>query len=58
MQECSTVLHEAATDCICSALYCAEDLVKYQSLAQSMFEGVKTLMDPYHLAVAEENLDK
>ncbi|KAK7108377.1 transportin-3-like isoform X2 [Littorina saxatilis] len=56
--DCPNTLHEAATDCICSALYCAEDLAKYHQLAHSMFEGVQTLLEPYHMAVAEDNTDK
>ncbi|KAK7492007.1 hypothetical protein BaRGS_00016671 [Batillaria attramentaria] len=57
-RDCPAPLHEAATDCICSALYCAEDLTKFQQLAHSMFEGVQTLMEPYHMAVAEDDSDK
>ncbi|XP_025097718.1 transportin-3-like isoform X1 [Pomacea canaliculata] len=57
-RDCPALLHEAATDCICSALYCAEDLSKYSQLAQRMFEGAQTLLEPYHMAVAEEDSDK
>uniref|UniRef100_A0A8C6YID0 Transportin 3 n=1 Tax=Naja naja TaxID=35670 RepID=A0A8C6YID0_NAJNA len=40
----SSNLHEAASDCICSALY--------------LFQGVLTLETAYHMAVAREDLDK
>lgn len=56
--DCPSSLHEAAADCICAALYCAEDLSKYQQLAQSMFEGVQSLLEPYHMAVAQDDTDK
>ena len=35
-----------------------QDLAKYHQLAQSMFEGVQTLLEPYHMAVAEGDTDK
>ncbi|CAH1799403.1 unnamed protein product [Owenia fusiformis] len=56
--KCSSEVHEAATDCICSALYISENLAKYRLLAQALFQGVQTLPDAYHVSVAEEDIDK
>ncbi|KAL5010143.1 hypothetical protein ScPMuIL_012448 [Solemya velum] len=56
--DCPSMLHEAATDCICSALYCAEDLDKNLTLAETLFQGVLSLLDAYHMSVAEEDTDK
>lgn len=53
-----SILHEAAADCICAALYCAEDLAKYNQLAESLFVGVKMLAVPYHNALIEGDTDK
>ncbi|XP_041351282.1 transportin-3-like [Gigantopelta aegis] len=57
-RECPSQLHETASDCICAALYCAEDLEKQQLLAQILFDGVQTLPDSYHWSVADEDSDK
>ncbi|XP_066264625.1 transportin-3-like isoform X2 [Branchiostoma lanceolatum] len=51
-------VHEAACDCICSALYVAEDITRYESLANCLFQGVISLSEPYHLSVAQEDIDK
>ncbi|CAG5115054.1 unnamed protein product [Candidula unifasciata] len=55
---CPAFLHEAATDCVCSALYCSEDLEKFQELAQKLFQGVMTLVPAYHQADKHEESDK
>ncbi|RUS92156.1 hypothetical protein EGW08_000009 [Elysia chlorotica] len=55
---CPAFLHEAATDCICSALYTAEDLEQYGELAQRLFQGVMTLVPAYHQADKDEESDK
>ncbi|XP_046572522.1 transportin-3-like [Haliotis rubra] len=57
-RECPSHLHEAATDCVCSALYCTESLSKNPAMAQHLFEGVLTLPTAYHLSVADEDSDK
>ncbi|XP_059139993.1 transportin-3-like isoform X2 [Physella acuta] len=55
---CPAFLHEAATDCICSALYCSEDLENYLELAHRLFQGVMTLVPAYHQADKDEESDK
>ncbi|XP_069128619.1 transportin-3-like [Argopecten irradians] len=57
-QDCPSVLHEAATDCICSALYCADDLRKHLQLAEALYHGSLTLQEAYHMTVALEDTDK
>eukprot|EP00062_Callorhinchus_milii_P024425 gi/632984318/ref/XP_007909082.1/ PREDICTED: transportin-3 [Callorhinchus milii] len=54
----STNLHEAACDCICSALYAIENVESTLPLALHLFQGVLTLESAYHMAVAREDLDK
>ncbi|CAB1333812.1 unnamed protein product [Coregonus sp. 'balchen'] len=56
--ETSTNLHEAASDCVCSALYAIENVDTHMSLALQLFQGVLTLETAYHMAVAREDLDK
>ncbi|KAK3097484.1 hypothetical protein FSP39_010037 [Pinctada imbricata] len=56
--QCSNSLHEAASDCICSALYCCEDLEKHMQLATAFYHGVLTLPEAYHMSVAMEDMDK
>ncbi|XP_071133816.1 transportin-3-like [Mytilus galloprovincialis] len=56
--ECPASLHEAATDCICSALYSVEDLKSHLRLAEALYNGVKTLPDAYHMSVALDDTDK
>lgn len=54
----STNLHEAAADCVCSALYAIENVEANMTLALQLFRGVLTLETAYHMAVAREDLDK
>uniref|UniRef100_A0A8D3E5S5 Transportin-3 n=1 Tax=Scophthalmus maximus TaxID=52904 RepID=A0A8D3E5S5_SCOMX len=54
----STNLHEAASDCVCSALYAIENVDTNMALALQLFQGVLTLETAYHMAVAREDLDK
>ncbi|XP_064417249.1 transportin-3 isoform X2 [Latimeria chalumnae] len=54
----STNLHEAASDCICSALFAIENVESNLPLAFQLFRGVLTLETAYHMAVAREDLDK
>ncbi|KAJ8373759.1 hypothetical protein SKAU_G00043390 [Synaphobranchus kaupii] len=56
--ETSTNLHEAASDCVCSALYAIENVDANMALAMQLFQGVLTLETAYHMAVAREDLDK
>lgn len=56
--ETSTNLHEAASDCVCSALYAIENVDTNMPLALQLFQGVVTLETAYHMAVAREDLDK
>uniref|UniRef100_A0A4X2K2B4 Transportin 3 n=1 Tax=Vombatus ursinus TaxID=29139 RepID=A0A4X2K2B4_VOMUR len=54
----SSNLHEAASDCVCSALYAIENVETSLPLALQLFQGVLTLEAAYHMAVAREDLDK
>nr|XP_061809308.1 transportin-3 isoform X4 [Nerophis lumbriciformis] len=54
----SSNLHEAAADCVCSALYAIENVETNATLALQLFRGVLTLETAYHMAVAREDLDK
>ena len=54
----SPSLYESACDCICAALYVAEDLSRYGELVQLLFEGTHSLREAYHNAVAQEDTDK
>ncbi|KAA0720943.1 Transportin-3 Importin-12 [Triplophysa tibetana] len=56
--ETSTNLHEAVSDCVCSALYAIENVTTNMPLALQLFQGVLTLETAYHMAVAREDLDK
>uniref|UniRef100_A0A3P8NTW6 Transportin-3 n=1 Tax=Astatotilapia calliptera TaxID=8154 RepID=A0A3P8NTW6_ASTCA len=56
--ETSTNLHEASSDCVCSALYAIENVETNVALALQLFQGVLTLETAYHMAVAREDLDK
>ncbi|XP_028809640.1 transportin-3 isoform X2 [Denticeps clupeoides] len=56
--ETPTNLHEAASDCVCSALYAIENVDTHLPLALQLFQGVLTLETAYHMAVAREDLDK
>ncbi|XP_064600886.1 LOW QUALITY PROTEIN: transportin-3-like [Liolophura sinensis] len=56
--QCTSSLHEAATDCICNALYCAEDITNNLPLAELLLQGVLSLVEGYQMSVAEEDMDK
>ncbi|XP_077120495.1 transportin-3 isoform X1 [Ranitomeya variabilis] len=51
-------LHEAASDCVCSALYAIENIEIHLNLGRQLFQGVLTLEPAYHMAVAREDMDK
>ncbi|XP_012941104.1 transportin-3 [Aplysia californica] len=55
---CPPFLHEAATDCICAALYCTEGMEQYQELSQRLSQGVLSLVPAYHQADKDEASDK
>lgn len=57
-KDCTSTIHEAASDCICSALYCVEEIDKHQLMAEGLYQAVLTLPDAYHMSVAEEDIDK
>ncbi|CAJ0961556.1 unnamed protein product [Ranitomeya imitator] len=50
-------LHEAASDCVCSALYAIENVEIHLNLGRQLFQGVLTLEPAYHMAVAREDMD-
>lgn len=49
-------LHEIATDCVCSAMIMLE-AERIPTLAEVLFAGVLQLGDPYHMAVALEDIN-
>lgn len=52
-------LHEAATDCICSALVLVEDFrEQHGNLTQFLCHGVHSLLNSYHMSVAQEDPEK
>ena len=53
-----STLHEAATDCVCSALYAAEDVARHSDLIILLFHGTHSLRSAYHYAAAQEDTDK
>eukprot|EP00105_Crassostrea_gigas_P004006 XP_011417072.1 PREDICTED: transportin-3 isoform X1 [Crassostrea gigas] len=55
---CPNMLHEAAADCIVSALYSCYNCQEQLLLSQKLYQGVVTLMEPYHMSVAMEDTDK
>ncbi|KAG7276627.1 hypothetical protein CRUP_025851 [Coryphaenoides rupestris] len=55
--ETSTNLHEAASDCVCSALYAIESVDTNVALAMQLFQGVLTLETAYHMALCETFLE-
>ncbi|XP_060585985.1 transportin-3-like, partial [Ruditapes philippinarum] len=57
-KECNSNLHEAATDCVCNALYCVEEIDSHPAMAQALFMSVLDLTEAFHQSVAEEDIDK
>lgn len=51
-------LHEAATDCLCAALYKCEDLKTYGKLAESLFGNVIALHQSYAVCAAQSDTDR
>lgn len=52
-------VHETASDCICNALMLlGQHSSQTQVLAQVLVQGVYSLVEPYHLSVAHEDLDR
>ena len=52
------MLHEAASDCVCSALYAMEDIEEHLSLAEMLYRGIIQLPESYAMVVAAEDVDK
>ena len=52
------MLHEAASDCVCSALYAMEDIEEHLSLAETLYRGIIQLPESYAMVVAAEDVDK
>ncbi|XP_071476765.1 LOW QUALITY PROTEIN: transportin-3-like [Diadema antillarum] len=53
-----SMLHEAAGDCLCAALYSMEDVEEHLALAKVLYQGIILLPEAYAMAVAEEDVDK
>ncbi|XP_033102078.1 transportin-3-like [Anneissia japonica] len=53
-----SMLHEAASDNVVAALYSMEDIEEHPELAHALYQGVMQLHEAYHMAVAEEDIDK
>ena len=51
-------LYEAATDCICAALFVCEDVDKYESLATFLQQQVEYLLEVFQAAVDMEDTDR
>lgn len=51
----SPLLHEAAADCVCALLQCLEDNNNQQEIEMRLLNGVLSLEQPFHLAVAHED---
>lgn len=51
-------LYEAASDCICSALYMCEDSPSYYSLAQVLQVEVQKLQSDFQSAVQSEDVNR
>ncbi|KAJ8032102.1 Transportin-3 [Holothuria leucospilota] len=52
------MLHEAASDCLCAALYGMEDIEDHMTLATTLFQGTMELPQAYHMTVAADDVDK
>lgn len=54
----SSSLHQAATDCVCYALYVVDDIDKNSDLVHQLFTKTLELRQPYLNATANEDTDK
>uniref|UniRef100_A0A1E1XKR9 Transportin-3 n=1 Tax=Amblyomma sculptum TaxID=1581419 RepID=A0A1E1XKR9_AMBSC len=55
----SSSVHETATDCICNALILLGQRASQETaLAQILMQGVYSLVDAYHMSVAQEDQDR
>lgn len=54
----SNLLYEAACDCVCAALYTAQDINRNSELISTLFHGIHKLRETFHSAVAHEDTDK
>lgn len=56
--EAGAMVHEAACECVCAALYACEDVSRHRDLIMVLFKGCHQLKDTFHVAVAHEDTDK
>ena len=56
--KCQSQLHEAASDCLISALVKCEDMGRYGHLAQVLFERVLTLHAAYQSCAEQGDTDR
>ena len=56
--EVPSKLYEAATDCICSALYTCEDAPEFFPLAMALQTQVKNLLPVFQAAVLAEDSNR
>lgn len=54
----SSTVHDTASDCICNALMLIGDTVKPDMLSQVLIRNVYSLVDAYHMSVAQEDQDR
>lgn len=54
----SSSFHQAATDCVCYALFVVDDIDKNYDLVQQLFTKTLELRQPYLNATANEDTDK
>lgn len=52
------MLHDAASDCICTTLHCLEENNNYPDVEKLLFESISSLEESYHMAVAHEEEEK
>uniref|UniRef100_A0A1B6DC68 Transportin-3 n=1 Tax=Clastoptera arizonana TaxID=38151 RepID=A0A1B6DC68_9HEMI len=57
-KQVTSILHEAAADCVCALLQCLEDNNNQQALEIQLFNGVMALEEGYHMSVAHEDEEK
>ncbi len=56
--EAGAMVHEAACECVCAALYACEDVSRHHDLIMVLFKGCHQLRDAFHVAVAHEDTDR
>ncbi|KAF5302301.1 hypothetical protein FQA39_LY10340 [Lamprigera yunnana] len=59
LQPVTGILHDTATDCVCTLLQCIENNNNHQRfLEMYLFDKILSLEVPYHLSVANEDQEK